>query len=279
MYWTQASNTQVNLMISSFKMDACSICGTTEDALDNLTNAQLLINQCGHKLCVVIHYFILESFQPLSHLIADLCEQSQLQVMHVPQVFSEEHVLLPCVLCSDQEKHNIGENIGRDRSRGRPESQKAHQRHVSPHSVLAEIIVAVLETMRSILKLAGCLFIFMLLCRLRYNKVESDFAVLLDYNDYQEEKEDVIYQLVHNIDRPAVEARVKAYQQAHEDEIRTRLAQHGESDRVMSALVQRQRADNQAAILEVQVREVKWWVGYLCLLRDAGRSWRLMTDD
>jgi hypothetical protein len=33
-----------------FSADQCSLCGTTEDALDNLTAAQLLINQCGHKL-------------------------------------------------------------------------------------------------------------------------------------------------------------------------------------------------------------------------------------
>lgn len=87
-----------------------------------------------------------------------------------------------------------------------------------------------------------------------FNKVESDFTSLQEFNDYQEDKEDIIYELVHNIDRSAAEARVKAYQQSHVDEIRTRLAQHSESDREMSLRVQRQREDNQAAVKEVQVR-------------------------
>lgn len=87
-----------------------------------------------------------------------------------------------------------------------------------------------------------------------FNKVESDFTSLQEFNDYQEDKEDIIYELVHNIDRSAAEARVKAYQQSHVDEIRTRLAQHSESDREMSLRVQRQREDNQAAVKEVQVK-------------------------
>lgn len=177
--------------MSTFNVDECSICKTTEDALDNLTGAQLLINQCGHKFCK-------------SCTDRKFSQKSSFQ----------------CPVCGSSIKRNTISEKTLD-------------------EIEANEDVKVRRRINDI-----------------YNKEERDFSTLREYNDYQEEKEDIIYQIVHNIDRAAAEARVKAYQQSHVDEIRTRLAQHSEHDREMSQRVQRQRADNQAAVQEVQALDV-----------------------
>lgn len=89
-----------------------------------------------------------------------------------------------------------------------------------------------------------------------YNKVESDFELLRDFNDYQEAKEDAIFALVHNIDRPAVEAQLQAYQRKHVDEIRTRLAARDERDRQLGALLGAQQRDSRERVLQAQARDV-----------------------
>mmetsp|Transcript_23378 Transcript_23378/g.43484 ORF Transcript_23378/g.43484 Transcript_23378/m.43484 type:complete len:360 (+) Transcript_23378:154-1233(+) len=178
-------------MMSVFNADECSICKTTEDALDNLTGAQLLINHCGHKFC-------------------KSCTDRK---------FSQKSSFV-CPVCGSSIKRNTISEKTLD-------------------EIEASEDVKVRRRINDI-----------------YNKEERDFSTLLEYNDYQEEKEDIIYQIVHNIDRTAAEARVKAYQKSHVDEIRTRLTQHSESDREMSQRVQRQRADNQAAVQEVQALDV-----------------------
>ncbi|KAL3638699.1 hypothetical protein CASFOL_016606 [Castilleja foliolosa] len=52
-----------------------------------------------------------------------------------------------------------------------------------------------------------------------YNKREEDFESLKEYNDYLEEVEDMIVNLVDGIDAPAVVARIVHYQRENADQI------------------------------------------------------------
>eukprot|EP00959_Pyramimonas_sp_CCMP1952_P155272 3248731-Pyramimonas_sp.AAC.1 len=64
-----------------------------------------------------------------------------------------------------------------------------------------------------------------------YNKREGDFECLLDYNNYLEEKEDIVFSLVEGVDVTNVERNIKAYQRANEDSIAANLAQKAEEKR------------------------------------------------
>ena len=56
-------------------------------------------------------------------------------------------------------------------------------------------------------------------CRCRYNKEEEDFETKLLYDDYLEEREDIIFNLVEGIDVKATEDRVKRYQRDNAENI------------------------------------------------------------
>ena len=45
-----------------------------------------------------------------------------------------------------------------------------------------------------------------------YNKTEDQFQTLDEYKDYEEEREDIIFNLVHGIDEEDSERRVKEYE-------------------------------------------------------------------
>lgn len=168
-------------------LGACCICHTGEDALDNLTGAQLLINQCGHKFC-------------------KQCSNRK---------FSQKSNFL-CPLCSASVKKSSLSD-----------------------KTLDEIEVADdLKVRKRINEI--------------YNKSEHDFETSREYHDYQELKEDIIYELVHGVDKVAVEARVKAYKKENAESIRTRLAEANENDRKMDEKIKLQKQENKTAIKEVQ---------------------------
>jgi hypothetical protein len=52
-----------------------------------------------------------------------------------------------------------------------------------------------------------------------YNKSESDFASLREFQDYEEQVEDMIYNLAHGIDSEVIEARLQAYQEENSHSI------------------------------------------------------------
>lgn len=52
-----------------------------------------------------------------------------------------------------------------------------------------------------------------------FNKREEDFPSLRDYNDYLEEVEDMTFNLIEGIDVPAIEEKIKKYQQENEEQI------------------------------------------------------------
>ncbi len=57
-----------------------------------------------------------------------------------------------------------------------------------------------------------------------FNKVESDFASLRDYNDYLEEVETIIFNLANNVDVEATKKRIETYKNKNKDLItRNRL--------------------------------------------------------
>jgi uncharacterized Zn finger protein (UPF0148 family) len=52
-----------------------------------------------------------------------------------------------------------------------------------------------------------------------YNKTETDFKTLIEYQDYDEYREDIIYNLVHNINKDETEKLIKDYESSHMKEI------------------------------------------------------------
>ncbi|KAL2643039.1 hypothetical protein R1flu_010626 [Riccia fluitans] len=52
-----------------------------------------------------------------------------------------------------------------------------------------------------------------------YNKAEDEFPTLRSYNDYLEEVEDIVFNLVEGIDVQATEARIAAYQEENSEQI------------------------------------------------------------
>ncbi|KAL0326342.1 UNVERIFIED_CONTAM: CDK-activating kinase assembly factor MAT1 [Sesamum calycinum] len=61
-----------------------------------------------------------------------------------------------------------------------------------------------------------------------YNKREEDFPSLREYNDYLEEVEDMIVNLIEGIDVPAIEARIAQYQRENAEQIMNAQARKAE---------------------------------------------------
>uniref|UniRef100_A0A061RNU1 MAT1 centre domain-containing protein n=1 Tax=Tetraselmis sp. GSL018 TaxID=582737 RepID=A0A061RNU1_9CHLO len=64
-----------------------------------------------------------------------------------------------------------------------------------------------------------------------YNKLSDDFENKRDYDDYLEEREDIIFNLCENIDVDATEARVRAYEAANSASIAANLAKRAHAAR------------------------------------------------
>lgn len=61
-----------------------------------------------------------------------------------------------------------------------------------------------------------------------FNKREEDFPSLREYNDYLEEVEDMIVNLVEGIDVPAIEAKISQYQKENAEQIMNSHARKAE---------------------------------------------------
>ena len=67
-----------------------------------------------------------------------------------------------------------------------------------------------------------------------YNKVESDFANLLEYNNYLEEVEDLIYCIVNGEpNSEECKANVKKHEEANKNEIAIRQSQRADEERLI----------------------------------------------
>lgn len=61
-----------------------------------------------------------------------------------------------------------------------------------------------------------------------YNKREENFPSLREYNDYLEEVEDMIFNLIEGIDVPAIEAKIAEYQRENAEQIMIAQARKAE---------------------------------------------------
>lgn len=87
-----------------------------------------------------------------------------------------------------------------------------------------------------------------------YNKSEDDFSSLLEYNNYLEEVEDMIYAIVN--EEPAAEEiklKIKEYEQEHKAQIVIRQSQRADEERSIQdriAFEQRQAEQSRLAVVE-----------------------------
>lgn len=83
-----------------------------------------------------------------------------------------------------------------------------------------------------------------------YNKTRAAFPTAEAYKDYEEEVEDLIFNLVHDVDTDATQARIKKYAQQNEESIAFNAGKQSEEDQ---ALERRIRDDDE--LLKRRVHE------------------------
>ncbi|OAE18665.1 hypothetical protein AXG93_4448s1000 [Marchantia polymorpha subsp. ruderalis] len=88
----------------------------------------------------------------------------------------------------------------------------------------------------------------------RYNKGEDDFPTLREYNDYLEETEDIVFNLVEGIDVQGTEARIALYQEEHAEQIIASRAKKAERISASFRAANAKRNQDKEADLE-QVKE------------------------
>jgi len=90
-----------------------------------------------------------------------------------------------------------------------------------------------IECVRYILQLSSHVSIN--ICHGSYNKVESDFATLFDYNNYLEEVEDIIFSIVNEEpDAEECKAKVREYEEANKAQIVIRQSQRADEERCIA---------------------------------------------
>ena len=77
-----------------------------------------------------------------------------------------------------------------------------------------------------------------------YNKVESDFKNLHEYNDYLEQVEDLIYSIVNNeADAEECKMKVKKFEDENKSEIAIRQSQRAEEERSIQEKIAKEQRD------------------------------------
>ena len=66
--------------------------------------------------------------------------------------------------------------------------------------------------------------------RHRYNKRQSDFSALKEYNDYLEETEEIIFNLCEGVETRATETKVEAYRRENAADIARRQQRNAEEE-------------------------------------------------
>eukprot|EP00540_Astrosyne_radiata_P011485 CAMPEP_0116834790 /NCGR_PEP_ID=MMETSP0418-20121206/7182_1 /TAXON_ID=1158023 /ORGANISM="Astrosyne radiata, Strain 13vi08-1A" /LENGTH=214 /DNA_ID=CAMNT_0004464379 /DNA_START=361 /DNA_END=1005 /DNA_ORIENTATION=+ len=90
----------------------------------------------------------------------------------------------------------------------------------------------------------------------RFNKVQSDFPTLLEYNNYLEEVEDIIYSIVN--EEPNAEemkAKVKAYEEANKSQIVIRQSQRADEERSIADRIAAEQREAERRKREFQEEE------------------------
>jgi CDK-activating kinase assembly factor MAT1 len=89
-----------------------------------------------------------------------------------------------------------------------------------------------------------------------FNKVEDDFETLLEYNNYLEEVEDIIFSIVN--EEPNAEemkAKVKAYEEANKSQIVVRQSQRADEERSIADRIAREQREAERRKRELQEEE------------------------
>ena len=91
-----------------------------------------------------------------------------------------------------------------------------------------------------------------------YNQTLDDFPTLLAYQNYEEEVEDIIYNLVHNIDKEKTELAIKTYQLQHVSNITKKQSKMYELEQQEESLIENEN-------LEFKMRQKKFIVSLFCI--------------
>jgi hypothetical protein len=84
-----------------------------------------------------------------------------------------------------------------------------------------------------------------------FNKQEQDFPTLIEYNNYLEEVEDMIYSIVNEEpNAEACKARIKEYEQAHKAEIVIRQSQRADQERSIQDRIAAEHRETERMRLE-----------------------------
>jgi len=100
-------------------------------------------------------------------------------------------------------------------------------------------------------------------CRVRkkvkavYNRTENSFPDAGAFRDYEEEVEDLIFNLVHDIDAAETQARVKKYALQNEESIAFNAGKRSEEEQVLDKTIRLQTADLQSKLMELHAAEVE----------------------
>jgi CDK-activating kinase assembly factor MAT1 len=89
-----------------------------------------------------------------------------------------------------------------------------------------------------------------------FNKVEGDFETLLEYNNYLEEVEDIIFSIVN--EEPNAEemkAKVKAYEEANKSQIVVRQSQRADEERSIADRIAQEQREAERRKRELQEEE------------------------
>lgn len=90
-----------------------------------------------------------------------------------------------------------------------------------------------------------------------YNRTESSFPNAGAFRDYEEQVEDLIFNLVHDIDVAATQAKIKKYASQNEESIAFNAGKRSEEDQVMDKTIRLQSADLQSKLMELHAADVE----------------------
>jgi len=89
-----------------------------------------------------------------------------------------------------------------------------------------------------------------------YNKVESDFATLLDYNNYLEEVECIVFSIVNEEpDAEEIKAKLKKYEEENKSQIVIRQSQRADEERSIADRIAAEQRDSERQRRECTLRE------------------------
>ncbi|KAK3916224.1 CDK-activating kinase assembly factor MAT1 [Frankliniella fusca] len=88
-----------------------------------------------------------------------------------------------------------------------------------------------------------------------FNKKEEDFATLRDYNDYLEEVETIIYNLVNNIDQLETNKKIEKFKKENRELILKNKARAGREEAELEALLEQEAAIEEARRAQIAMEE------------------------